>query len=222
MNLIGTSAKKTLSFAKQNPLLLFLIQIPVGLLGVLQSLLEPYLEWHPVVALIILLPLFSMGSSLSTALTFLVVQTRNSDTHSNFSHDWKRLTDRFTSLAGSSFIVALFFGLGLAALILPGFYFLAIYIFVPILAVSAPPQPISQYLYKSKKMITQSRKILFTTIGLVTLSFLAELPLSLIANFLSSFFGGALIIDAAATMMLGALLDCFIVFYFLNLQSKGT
>jgi len=204
---------------KNFPILL-LIQLPVGLVIAIQSFLEPYFESYPIVALVVLLPIFSYVSSLCTALTYLVLQSHRKNFRFLCSSLKTIEIRKIKKLAVCSLWVSIFFGLGLAALVLPGFYFLASYIFVPILVMTEPELKSSQYLYESKQLIGKSKKTLFTTILIVAFSFFIEIPISQVVTLIAKFTGGGIFIDSFLTMIYGAFFDCLIVFYFLSLRGK--
>ena len=200
--------------------LLFLLQIPVGILVATQSLLEPYLESSPILALIFLLPLFSFVSSVCTALTYLVIQSELSGNHPNFKNFRNLSSTQMKQLALCSLLVSVFFGLGLAALILPGFYFLACYLFVPILVISDPNRKVSEYLAESKQVVSQDKKTLITTMLFVIIGFLVEIPISQFVALIARFTGAAIFIDSVFTMLFGMFFDCIVVFYFLAISRK--
>lgn len=198
------------------------IQIPLGILVLIQRVSEPYLEQSPVLAVLLLVPLFSVGSSLCSALTLgLIEEIPNKSTLPSLSAALNKVLNRFKRLLLSSLVVSLFFGLGLAAFMIPGIYFMALYLFVPLIVLTEPEQPILSYLYHSKILVKQSRKVLLTTLTIVSLSMVIELATTVLVEFISKIMGGALLIDLFLTMSFGALLDCFIVFYFHSLRAKG-
>ncbi|MCX6101800.1 MAG: hypothetical protein NT000_00870, partial [Proteobacteria bacterium] len=151
-----------------------LLQSPMGLLVLLQIFLSPKLENHAWIAIGILLPLFSIGSSLCTAATFVLIEQKPSQGLAFLPIVFKEVFTRLIPLVLSSLTVSIFFGLGFAALIIPGIYFLAIYFFVPFLVMIQSRQPVANYLFQSKQLITRNRKTLFTMIGIVLFTFLIE------------------------------------------------
>jgi len=218
--MIAEILKLALKALRTNFLPLFLIQLPVGLLVILQNCLEPHFESNPLIALIILLPLFSFVSSLCTALTFIAVQSLQTYPKLNFKILKQLSAQTLTKLTATSFLVAIFFGLGLAALVIPGIYFTAIYLFVPILVVLNPSQKAFQYLFESKKLVTQNKKILFSTLLIGLVSFLIEIPLSQAVRLIGENLGASLLIDSFLTMISGVFFDCFVIFYFQTLKRK--
>jgi hypothetical protein len=217
----SSTAKESLRFSKSNMALLLLVQIPMGLLVLLQRVVEPYLEGSPIIGLTLLLPLFSIGSSLCTALTFWVVQLPSPRRLTDIRLVWEKLSPHYKPLTLSSLLIAFFFGLGLAAFILPGLYFISLYFFVPLCVVTEPGKPIAKYLYQSKMLVTHSRKTFLTTLAFVTVTFLIEIPVSILVDALSGPMGGAAFFDVILTMLLSGVIDCFIVFYFLGIKPKG-
>lgn len=205
---------------KTNFLPLFLIQLPVGLLVFLQNFLEPLFESNPIIALIILLPLFSFVSSLCTALTYIAVQSLQTAPKLKFTILKQLSPETLTKLTATSLLVAIFLGLGLAALVIPGIYFTAIYLFVPVLVVLNPSQKASQYLFESKKLVTQNKKILFSTLSIASLSFMIDFPLSQVVRLIGGNASASLLIDSFLTMISGAFFDCFVIFYFQTLKRK--
>ncbi len=198
-----------------------LLQLPLGILVVAQRFFDSHFESHPILAVLLLLPLFSVGSSLSTALTFLYLQTPSPRKLSTFAHLLKDSSKKLKYLVPTSLCVAIFFGLGLAAFILPGLYFISLYFFVPILVVREPIQPIANYLFASKTIVTQSRNIFWTTAGLALATLLMELPISYFVDSLSSLIGHPSLCDMLISMMFASFLDIMVSLYFLNLSSKG-
>jgi hypothetical protein len=214
--------KDAVSFYLSHFALVCFTQIPLGLLVLLQRFLDPFLETHPIVAVLILLPLFSIGSSLGTAFNYLLITLPDERNFSTFLKALRSLDKRkMTTLTLASLMVAIFFSLGLAAFVLPGLYFMALYFFVPILVISNPKQPVAQYLYSSKKLVTRSRKTFFATFAIVLATFLMELPISFFVNRLSELFGYAPLFDIAFSVCLGGWVDVFICFYFLTLKQEG-
>ena len=126
-------ALESLHFIKTHWLNVLLLQSPMGLLVLLQIFLSPKLENHAWIAIGILLPLFSIGSSLCTAATFVLIEQKPSQGLAFLPIVFKEVFTRLIPLVLSSLTVSIFFGLGFAALIVPGIYFLAIYFFVPFL-----------------------------------------------------------------------------------------
>lgn len=218
-----TICRDSLKFYSSYFPLVSLTQIPLAILVLLQRFLDPFLENHPIVAVVILLPLFSIGSSLGTAFNYILINLpdrRNLRTFLKAIYSIGPTT--ITTLVLTSLMVAMFFGLGLAAFILPGLYFMALYFFVPILVVSSSKQTVAQYLYASKQIVTHSRKNFYVTLVIALAIFLMELPISFLVNQLSEQFGYAPLFDVSFSICLGGLVDVFICFYFLALKEEGT
>ncbi|MFM8316064.1 MAG: hypothetical protein ACKOA8_17435 [Deltaproteobacteria bacterium] len=221
MKSIATIFNEALKFWFGHFGFVLLLQLPLGILVVGQRFLDSYLETHPILAVLLLLPLFSVGSSLSSALTFLYLQTPSPRKLSIFAHLLKDSSQKLKYLVPTSLCVAVFFGLGLAAFILPGLYFISLYFFVPFLVVQEPIQPIANYLFASKSMVTQSRKTFWTTAGLALTTLFMELPLSFLVDYLSNLIGQPAFCDMLISMMFASFLDIMVSVYFLSLSSKG-
>ncbi|NQW44985.1 MAG: hypothetical protein HQ462_06225 [Deltaproteobacteria bacterium] len=214
-------ALESLHFIKTHWLNVLLLQSPMGLLVLLQIFLSPKLENHAWIAIGILLPLFSIGSSLSTAATFVLIEQKPSQGLAFLPIVFKEVFKRLIPLVLSSLTVSIFFGLGFAALIIPGIYFLAIYFFVPFIVMIQPRQPVANYLFQSKQLITRNRKTLLTMIGIVLFTFLIEIPMSFVSDSLLGNVPFAFFFEMLITMVSAGLINCFIVFYFISLNSKG-
>lgn len=220
--MLNNTLKQTLAFYKKNLVAILAIQIPMGFLVVIQGILEPYIENHSVLALIFLLPLFALGSSWGTALTYLLILSdSNATLKKRLSHSASLLVSKLKTLSLASLLIAVFFGLGLYAYVLPGILFIALYFFVPILVVSEPEQPIVRYFYQSKQLVTGSYKLFFLTFAIALLTFLIEIPISYLVELLSERLGYSILLDVGISMLVTGLVDVFICYYFLSLKSKG-
>lgn len=222
MSLFKNTIKQSFGFYQKNPIAILTAQIPMGILVIVQRVLEPHLEKHPILISSFLLPIFSLGTSWGTAFTFLLMcGDSQAPIRDQLSRAVASLFQNFKALSLTSLLTAIFFALGLYAYLLPGIVFIALYFFVPILVVSEPEQPISRYFYQSKQFVTKSYKLFFLTFSITLFTFLVEIPISYLVDFLSERLGYAIIFDVSISMFVTGFIDIFICYYFLSLKSKG-
>jgi len=148
--------------------LLLLLQIPEALVENLDSLVpEPIVERHPILTVLMLLPLFAAASSISAALTTLALAAIRRGAVPSLASLRVQMRGRWKGLLLSALISGVLIVAGLPV-ILPGIYFMAVYLFVPAVAVVSPVAPASVYLARSKRLV-KSRlwQVLGITIGLL-------------------------------------------------------
>ena len=222
MSLIKNTVTQSFGFYRKKPFAILAAQIPMGILVIVQRVLEPHLEKHPILISSFLLPIFSLGTSWGTALTFLLMGgDSQAPIKDQLLQAMANLFHKFKALFLTSLLTAIFFALGLYAYLLPGIVFIALYFFVPILVVSEPEQPVSRYFYQSKQLVTKSYTLFFLTLSITLFTFFVEIPISYLVEFLSERLGYAIIFDVSISMFVTGFIDIFICYYFLSLKSKG-
>ena len=138
------------------PFTLGIIHIPEAILGTLQRLLETTLEGHPVIAFLVFFPFFTVMSSFTAALTLLVVLDLEQKKKPSLKRCLSEVGRRASALATSGLLVGLVCILGLCALVLPAIYFMALYLFVPLVIMTEHDQEIPVYLYRSTQIAKKS------------------------------------------------------------------
>lgn len=222
---------KSLRFLLACPIALFLAQLPQGLLALLQTAIEHFMENRPIIGFAVIFPVFCITSAISSALTFSLLLQHTDGKKPNLLTAASIVKSKFNTLLLGSLAVGVFFVLGLCALILPALYFMAVYLFVPHLILLNDKRPISAFLFQSKKWVTSSRTTLIQTMALILFmialgigSYLAGQKLTEYIISLSSIGGGsgmiALCVDMASSMLGGAILDVFVGYSFLNLKEQ--
>ena len=156
---VASTIRKLLSESikvfRRFPLVFFLYQLP-----------EVATEWVEKVgvpdkddwlrAFLVLFPYFCIASFASTGLTFLRVRGIREENRRNVRGELESLTKGLGSLIPVSILCGIIFIFGVMALMIPGIYFQAIYLFVPFLVLERPRQPWTSYLFESKQLARQS------------------------------------------------------------------
>lgn len=213
---LGRLSSKTFQTLKSAPLLFFGLQFLEGLSSVIAKLLETRFESNPVLAVVLFFPVFCIASTLSNALTFTKIRGETLST----------IWPYFGQLVLASLTLGLVFILGFAALILPAFYFMAIYLFVPQVILSEQPgMSLSLGLFRSTKIAKAAFKTcVLTAIGALGIAFLTFM----ISESLGRWAGGvtenpflrhsiSIGIDAFLSMSTGAIIDVWVCHLFLEL-----
>jgi hypothetical protein len=168
--LLLETALKAAKLFLRSPLLFLVIQIPEVLGDSLEELLRPYFSEGSYYTLAILVLYTWFYSTLCLVLTYrraLIINSPSNNTPYDISL-WEALR-RALPATLISWTLSL---LGLVV-ILPGIYFLAVYLFVPLIAVSSPHRlPVSVCLSRSYAL---ARPYFFTLIGFVIFVFIINL-----------------------------------------------
>lgn len=213
---------------REAPTHFILLQTLNGLSGLVAKALESRFENSPLLAGALFFPIFCIASTLTCALTFISVNERENGRRVNLTECFELLKPRLKSLVGASLALGFLFVLGLAALILPALYFMAIYLFVPLLLVSNSQMTLSPALYRSSKMIKNHRGTAAFTVFVIllvgVLTFLVSYSLGRFAGGITSIealrFWVSAGIDAFLTMLTGAMIDLWIAGFFMKVQKS--
>jgi len=217
---------KTLSKA---PWHFFWLQFPAATIELVEKPTTAWLETHPVLTLLICLPYFFTVSILSTALTFSSVLVVNRNENPTFLGAFQTIKQHSRALVLAALLVGTVCALGMIALVIPGLYFTAVYLFVPHLILSDGKNPVMVYLHRSK-LIT--KKVMLKTFSIVVSVFLASLVVFFAGETLGTWMGGLAHSDSIRSLLLaavkmslamltGAVIDVGICYYFLRLQKES-
>ncbi len=141
---------KTFHAFVSSPLFFLLVQIPEASAEVVYELLTPYSQNNLILTFALFFPYLCVVSFLSSAAVFLGVDALSRGRKPSFSEIFHKIWKKIGVLIPVSLLTGFIALLGLVALILPFLYFLAIYLFVPMLVVTESKQPWSVYLHQSK------------------------------------------------------------------------
>jgi len=114
---------------------LLLCQTPEVFVTILQKKLEMSFSSMPVFSILIIYPLFCILTSVSSALSFLVIQKTVSKTKTEAI--FETLFSRFFLLSRASVLLGLISLLSTLAFVIPGIIVLAFYLFVPYLILTS-------------------------------------------------------------------------------------
>jgi hypothetical protein len=189
--------------------------------------LTPVTEKYPLVALVVILPLVWLLSALSIALTFAIVRRLRRGDGIGLGVVLSDLKPRLMRLLAASFLNGMVVLCGLL-LVLPGIYFMTIYLFVPQLVMTLPVYPASTYLHLSKNLV---RTHFWSTLSVVLLLFLSDLGLYVVGETLGTWIGGWAENDAARdglligtkmvlSLLTSAGINVGISYFFLELQEE--
>lgn len=158
---------------------------------------------------------------ISTSLTFASVQQIESGGRPSFGVAWRHVQAHAGSLAMASLLVGSLAGLGIFAAILPGLYFMAIYLFVPYLILVEPKAPLSVYFRKSKRLAKENfgKCLAFAMLGfLLSVADLVTADFGLSQSIGTSFGLG---IRALIQMSTGLIMDLWVCSFFINLKRRS-
>jgi len=211
------------------PLHFLILQLPEASSDVLEKLFpsgegQGPLFWR----VAILFPYFCIASTAASALTFASVFRQAQKQPLTLRYNLKIAREKMGILVPVSLLLGLVTLLGFVALIIPGIYFMAIFLFVPPLIISEPPLPWSVYLSKSKKI---AKTAIWQTLAIVTVFFLINFAVfaqsSFVESELNHWFGASMISSilalaatAVLSIIIGAFVNVWIAFYFLSLKEK--
>ena len=171
---------------KTAPLHYLALQLPEASFDLVEHSLAPVSDKHPLFALLIILPLVWELSAISIAFTFASILRRRRGEKPSIRQSVTEVRGRLRQILPSSFLVAIVVLLGLFLLV-PGIYFMAIYLFVPHFAMIMSPAPATAYLNLSTRLVRQH---LWTTLCLVVFIFLLDFAIYLGSETLGTFAGG--------------------------------
>lgn len=215
--------KDSLRTYRSLPFLLTFIQLPEAAVEPLSNWLMPTGDPNLLLIGLVLFPFLCFASFLSSSLTFLVVSQTRAGRRPRLMALLAELATHAGTLIPVSLLTGLITVLGLP-LILPFLYFLAVYLFVPMLVLSEPRQPWSLYLSKSKAL---SKKRFWFSLGAILIMLLVQIGIGAGVPELERFFPGSVsvaepalaILQGIATLMSSALMSLWISYYFLRLRT---
>ncbi|MEZ4751374.1 MAG: hypothetical protein R3B54_12380 [Bdellovibrionota bacterium] len=199
------------------------VQLPAASINPLQDLTEAWTEAHPVWA----------RCSLSLSISYFLHQLRRHLLHFGKATGLKTALRaafaRWRVLLLGSVATGIIILLGFAAVLLPGIYFAAIYLFVPYLIMEDGDLPLSVYMHRSKQLANQqllkSCGIVVGVVVLMTWSYLfgAALGKLLFPSSLGMLVRGPgmIAIHLVLAIVIGAVIDVFVCHYYFNLRGKA-
>jgi hypothetical protein len=179
---------RTIGAIGRAPLLLIAVQVPEAAFDLVDKTLTPITEKYPMIAIIGILPIVWLLSALSVSLTFAAILRLESGegARPTLRGVCQDLSPRLGRLLGASLLNGIVVLCGLL-LLLPGIYFMAIYLFVPQLVMTLPAYPATTYLSLSKKLV---RDHFWSTLGVVLILFVADFGLYVIGETLGTWLAG--------------------------------
>lgn len=204
-------------------MLLTLVQLPEAFVEPLSTLLMPKGEPNLLLIFLVLFPFLCVASFLSSSLTFSVVRQVHTGVRPSLKAALKELRPCLSTLLPVSLVTGLITVLGLP-LFLPFLYFLAVYLFVPMLVMTHPKQPWSLYLHQSKML---SKKMFWRSVGAVLVMLILQVGIGAgIPELEGLFLVGSdatepilAILQGIATLIASALMTLWISYYFLYLRT---
>ena len=92
------------------------------------------------------------------ALTYVSVRDSRYGEAPTLARSWNEVSRKIFPLLNAYILAGIVIALGFLSLILPGIYYLALYLFVPLVVIDEPRLPLSVYLLRSKKLAKASLK----------------------------------------------------------------
>lgn len=136
------------------PFLFLLFQVPEAIIDGIELIADGWLESRPLMALALLFPVYCLSSSFSAAWTYLVAKQIHEGRKPTFRYCLHSLRGHASwILIQSSLAVGLVVALGVPALLLPAFYFMAVYLFVPWIIADGQSDTVGAALARSKRLI---------------------------------------------------------------------
>jgi hypothetical protein len=209
-----------------SPLHFLLLQIPQSLSDVTDNLFPSYFEHHRAVAFSIMLPLWVVTSALSSGLTFSSTRRWHREHRLSARDAWTTVAGKLWPLIAAYLLAGIVVALGFLSFILPGFYYMALYLFVPLVVVDEPRLPWSVYLLRSKKIAKRSmRRTLVLAMSLLfvglALSVLDGVVKDGVEHMISNYALRAVVFLSATlciSLVTGAIINVGISEFFLNLK----
>lgn len=217
---IWSALKKAFQVFISAPLLFLIIQIPETSVDILGRILPLFIGKSPYMLALSLFPYFCIASFVSLSATFLAVTHPRSSLRNLIT----QIGHHFSVLAATSILTGALVFMGFIAFILPGFYLMALYIYVPILVLSPPRQPWSSYLQESKVLAKRHLRSTLTIVLLVMgLGLFLELGLNVPDSFLDPWNHSLVMIyvfKLFISSVLGALAAVWIAVYIKEIQGS--
>jgi hypothetical protein len=207
-----------------------LLQFPEAAADLLERLSPGRAEEHLALKIILLFPSFCIASTLASSLTFASVLDLSKNVPLSIGSSLRSVGEKWKTLIPTSVLLGIIILLGFLALILPGLYFMAAFLFVPQLIVTEPKLPWSVYFFKSKKL---AKKAFLKTFFAVTIFFIAnvagyfigELGEGAVASLTGNTgvqVGLSVCLGIVLSVFTGAFVNLWISYFFLTLTEKNT
>ena len=182
--------------------------------------------------LVLLLPYICVTSTLTSSLTCALVIERDREASGALGRALRLVGSRLGSLIPVSLLSGCIVLLGVAAAVLPGLYFMTLFLFVPQLLVTENRLPWSVYLSRSKrlakKQLRRNLVLVLVIMGVLASATAVSDHFQDLAEHSASLglSSPAVVwtIEALLTLVLtaaGALVDVWISYYFLHVQKDG-
>lgn len=221
--------RRAFSLFRAAPWFFLAFQLPQACDELIEGIFVPSdaksFQWQ----ILALMPFLYVINMLSTALTFVSVQQIDERGTFSLKEAWKRVRNRSGLLIATSLVIGFLVSVGLLAMVIPGIYLTAIYLFVPYLILSEAPVAFSAYLNQSTKLSKQNLK---ESLGFATLGFGFSILQLILENldFPASLFtssNGTLmtVLSIGFRMILaiaaGAFLDLWVSAFYLSLKRRA-
>lgn len=143
-----------------------------------------------------------------------------------FADAWKSLIPHFGILILSSFVLGLVFVLGVMVFVIPAFYFMSLYLFVPHWIMTERGLSLSAYLYRSTKT---AKRAFWKCVFTVVIAMVLGIGTYLLAQTLGPWAGGfvdnevlrhliSLTINIALSVVSATLIDTWVALLYLDLK----
>jgi len=132
------------------PIHFLILQIPEVSVEAIYALFPSIREAPLPLILAVLFPYLSIVSFLSTAATFVSLESAKTGRPVTLNGSAVIVMERLGKLLPVALLTGLILLLGMVALVLPFLYFMALYLFVPFVVMTEGEHPWSVYLHKSK------------------------------------------------------------------------
>ena len=194
---------------------------------IIEPLFPEFFEKQPLTALAILFPLYCIISGISSVMTWQLVLAKNKKTHPDLRLFLKDLSPILIKLSLAVLLSGIFVILGMSVFILPGIFFLSLFLFVPFLIAEDATRPIEHYLRESQRLaFRELTGVIFLVLIMIGGSLLSWLGGDALADLIERTVQGPYgFVIALATKVLvaipfGALIDLSSAYYFIQLRSQ--
>lgn len=229
MNLkLALTPRRIFTVLSVAPLHFVSLQFLEALSSILEHTLESHGKENPIFAGLLFFPVFCIASSLGNALTFASVRQIGLGKSPSFKQSWEEVSEVLGTLILASLVLGLVFVLGVMVFVLPAFYFMSLYLFVPQLILSEKGLKLSVYLFRSTKIAkTAFWECLFTVIGTMAIGIVTYL----LAETLGTWAGGlspdaftrnliSLTVNIAFSIISAVVVDTWVSLLFVKLKEK--
>ena len=148
-------AQRALNRFSKAPGAFVLLQTPMFALTLLDFFLSDYLEDRIAIWGLVSFVIFGAAWGLSSALTFVAVEQRRSGLPGTLVTAWPPVARKLRELIVAVMSAHLATFLGLLLLVLPGIWALVNFLFEPLIAVTSPPQKVTDTLKQSSRIVKE-------------------------------------------------------------------